>query len=208
MALFSYGQESNDSDKPEKKMYLEKGQFSLGMRTTTSLFGRDNIPGLGVGGQMRWQFFDFLNTEWFADWITLDLNGGGTRNNAHIGWSVMFYPKRFGRITPYAIAGHCFDYGRVVPISTQYNDRSNDEITRWSSAVQMGLGSHFFLTDRFDITLSAQYMLHLGDHLEYELIDQPDGTTYVDTDSHVKGVGLEGHILVTASLNFKIADLW
>ena len=51
----------------EEGPYLEKGQFSIGMRTSTSLFGHDNISGLGVGGQMRWQVFDFLNTEWFTD---------------------------------------------------------------------------------------------------------------------------------------------
>ena len=207
LALFSYGQESND-DKAEPIKYLEKGQFSAGMRTTTSLFGHDNIPGLGVGGQMRWQFFDFMNTEWFADWITIDLDGAGTRNNAHIGWSVMFYPKQFGRFTPYAIAGHCFDYAKVIPLSTPWQDRSDDVVTRWSSAIQAGLGSHFFLSDRFDISLSAQYMLHLGKHLGYEIINQPDGTKYLDTDSHAAGVGLEGHILITASLNFRIADLW
>ena len=207
LATLSYGQESNE-EKTEKKSYLEKGQFSVGMRTTTSLFGHDNIPGLGVGGQMRWQFFDFMNTEWFADWITIDLDGAGTRNNAHIGWSVMFYPKQFGRFTPYAIAGHCFDYAKVIPLSTPYDDRSDDIVTRWSSAVQMGLGSHFFLSDRFDISLAAQYMLHLGKHLEYEIQDTPSGGKYLSTDDHSGGAGMEGHILITASLNIRIADLW
>lgn len=190
--------------------YLEKGQFSFGMRTTTSLFGHDNIPGLGVGGQMRWQFFDFLNTEWFADWITIDLNGAGTRNNAHIGWSVLFYPKKFGKFTPYAIAGHCFDYAQVTPFSTPVVDRSADVITRWSSAVQMGLGTHYFLTERFNLSLSAQYMLHLGKHLNYEIQDLGNDTYYLDTnpigDNH--NVGLEGHILLTFSINYRIADLW
>lgn len=195
-------------EKEQSTAYLQKGQFSAGMRTTTSLFGHDQIPGLGVGGQMRWQFFDFMNTEWYSDWITIDLNGAGTRTNAHIGWSVMFYPKQFGRIIPYAIAGHCFDYARVTPISTEFLDRSDDVVTRWSSAIQAGLGSHFFLTDRFDISLQAQYMLHLGNHLGYQVIDTGAGY-YLETDNLTEpAAGLEGHILLTASLNFKIADLW
>jgi hypothetical protein len=203
LMFISFGQDEGESP----KKYLDKGQFSFGMRTTTSLFGHDNIPGLGVGGQMRWQFLDYINTEWFADWITIDLNGAGTRNNAHIGWSVMFYPKQFGRFTPYAIAGHCFDYAQVTPFSTPYLDRSADQVSRWSSAIQAGLGSHYFLSDRFDISLAAQYMLHLGQHLDYEIMDTPSGP-YLNTDSHADGPGLEGHILITASLNIRIADLW
>lgn len=189
--------------------YMEKGQFSVGMRTTTSLFGHDNIPGLGAGGQMRWQIFDYLNTEWFADWITIDLDGTGTRNNAHIGWSVLFYPKKFGKFIPYAIAGHCFDYARVTPFSTPVIDRSDDVVTRWSSAIQAGLGSHYFLNDRFNLTFSAQYMLHLGEHLDYEVLETSSGN-YLDTAPLDTGqdVGFEGHVLMTLSLNYRIADFW
>ncbi|MEX1001156.1 MAG: hypothetical protein WDZ35_03495 [Crocinitomicaceae bacterium] len=202
---------AQDEDKTEetlKSTLIQKGQLDGGVRTTTSLFGHDNIPGLGVGGQFRLQIFDYLNTEWFADWITLDLNGAGTRNNAHIGWSVLFYPIRTGRVVPYAIAGHCFDYAKVIPLSTPFEDRSGDIITRWSSAVQAGLGSHFYLTEKFDISLNAQYMLHLGKHLDYELQPTNNGYT-LDTDGHSSsGTGMEGHILITASLNYRIADLW
>ncbi|UKN00785.1 hypothetical protein K6119_13710 [Paracrocinitomix mangrovi] len=210
LALFSFVNMQTLAQEKEKSelKYLDKGQFSVGMRTTTSLFGHDQIPGLGVGGQMRWQFFDFMNTEWFADWITIDLNGAGTRNNAHIGWSVMFYPKQFGWFTPYAVAGHCFDYGKVTPLSTPYQDRSGDVVSRWSSAIQAGLGSHFFLNDRFNISLQAQYMLHLGNHLDYEIHETGSGY-YVETGGgHSVGAALEGHVLVTASLNYRIADLW
>ncbi len=208
LACFSLHGFSQD-DSPSQSL-VQKGQFSMGMRQTTSLFGHDNIPGLGVGGQMRWQFFDFINTEWFADWINIDLDGAGTRNNAHIGWSVMFYPIRTGRVIPYAVAGHCFDYAQVIPFSTPYLDRSDDIVTRWSSAVQAGLGSHFFVTDRFDISLSAQYMLHLGDHLDYEVQSTGSGP-YLVTHDHTGGssnTGVEGHVLITASINYRIADLW
>lgn len=189
--------------------FMEKGQFSLGMRTTTSVFGHDPVPGLGVGGQFRLQLLDYINTEWFADYITLDLNGAGVRNNAHIGWSVMFYPKQFGRFTPYILAGHCFDHAKVIPISTPYEDRSGDVISRWSSAMQAGLGMHYFLTERFNVTFSGQYMMHLGNHLEYELEETASGW-YLDTDqTQTYGdARLEGHILLTLSLNYRIADFW
>jgi len=189
--------------------YSQKGNVELGLRTTTSVFGHDPIPGLGTGGQARVQLLDYLNTEWYTDWITIDLAGAGTRQNAHIGWSVLFYPKKLNRFVPYVIAGHCFDYAKVTPLSTPYIDRSADEIKRWSSAVQMGLGSHFYLTERFNLTVSGQYMLHLGKQLEYEIIDQPNGPKYLNThhDDHAKE-RFEGHLLLTFSLNYRIGDFW
>ena len=191
-----------------QKIYAEKGNVELGLRTTSSVFGHDSYNGLGVGAQTRVQITDYLNTEWFADWITIDLAGAGTRQNAHIGWSVLFYPKKLNRFIPYVIAGHCFDFAKVTPLSTPYLDRSNDVVTRWSSAVQMGLGSHYYINDKFNLTFSAQYMMHLGKHLQYELLEVDNGY-YLETsqDNHA-GERLEGHILMTLSLNYKIADLW
>lgn len=193
----------------EKKKYLEKGHFAPGLRTTTSVFGHDPVPGLGVGGQVRLQILDYISTDWFADYITLDLNGAGTRNNAHIGWSVLFYPKQMNRFVPYIIAGHCFDYANVVPLSTPYNDRSGESVSRWSSAVQGGLGSHYFLTERFHLTFSAQFMMHLGNHLEYELEETSTGW-YLNTNPISTGTDerLEGHLLLTLGLNYRIADFW
>ncbi|MFT5819857.1 MAG: opacity protein-like surface antigen [Crocinitomix sp.] len=192
----------------ELNPYLEKGDLSLGLRTTTSLFGHDEVPGLGTGGQFRLQIFDFLSTEFFADWITLDLNGAGTRNNAHVGWSVLFYPKKTEKFMPYLIAGHCFDYAEVTPLSTNFLDRSSESISRWSSAVQGGVGAHYFLSERFNMTFSAQYMLHLGQHLDYELTEVGDGY-YLDTDhSSTAEEATETHLLLTLSLNYRIADLW
>lgn len=188
--------------------YIEKGNMELGLRTTSSVFGHDPYNGLGVGGQTRLQLTNYLSTEWFADWITMDLAGAGTRENSHLGWSVLFYPKKMNKFIPYAIAGHCFDYAKVTPLSTQYLDRSNDVVTRWSSAVQMGLGTHYFLNEKFNLTFSAQYMMHLGQHLEYELLETNDGY-YLETDFDSQaGERLEGHVLLTFSLNYKIADLW
>lgn len=202
-AIFAFKANSQQVDP-----YLSKGDLSLGLRTTTSFFGHDNVPGLGTGGQFRLQLFDFMSTEWFADWITMDLNGAGVRNNAHIGWSVLFYPKKVNRFVPYLIAGHCFDYAEVTPLSTAFVDRSDERLTRWSSAVQAGAGMHYFLSNRFNFTFSGQYMLHFGEHLNYELVQAGQGY-FLDTnptDSHEES--LEGHLLLTVSLNYKIADLW
>lgn len=188
--------------------YLEKGHFTLGVRTTTSLFGHDQVSGLGTGGQFRLQLFDFLSTEFFADWITLDLKGAGTRKDAHVGWSVLFYPKIFGRFQPYLIAGHCFDYAEVTPLSTKFIDRSDEQISRWSSAVQAGLGAHFFVSNRMNVSFAAQYMLHVGQHLDYELIPTGDNYYLNTAAGGTHQSETEGHLLLTLSLNYRIADLW
>ncbi|MCH2235309.1 MAG: hypothetical protein MK078_13745 [Crocinitomicaceae bacterium] len=193
----------------QENNFNTKGDLEFGLRTSSSLFGRDGIAGLGTGGQFRVQILDKINTEWFADYISLDLNGAGVRNNAHIGWSVLFYPKKFGSLIPYVAAGHCFDYAKVIPNSTSFVDRSDDIITRWSSAVQAGIGSHYYFTPRFNLSFSAQYMMHLGQHLDYDLDELSQGY-YLETHDH-SGSGeaaLEGHLLLTFSLNYKLADLW
>lgn len=192
----------------EETNYLNKGDFSLGVRTTTSLFGHDKVNGLGSGGQFRLQLFDFLSTEFFADWISLDLKGAGTRNDAHVGWSVLFYPKFNSRIRPYLIAGHCFDYAQITPLSTEFVDRSDEQVSRWSSAVQAGIGTHVFLSNRFNASFSAQYMLHFGTHIDYNLSSVGDAYYLDMSDSGAHEGTTEGHLLLTLSLTYRIADLW
>lgn len=194
MCTSSYGQKS--------------GEFQLGIRSTTSLFSHDAEFGTGVGGQFRIGFFDRMNSEWFADYITSDINGLAKRTDGHIGWSVMFYPltpkKRF--VQPYLLMGHCFDYTRVEIFS------SGEMSERWSSAFQTGLGTHFNLSDRTDLSLNAQYMGHIGKDLHVEVAD--DGHTthsheeelMITSDPHSKS--LEGHLLITVSFNVKIGQLW
>lgn len=186
------------------------GQFSLGVRSTTSLFSDESGTGTGFGGQFRIRFFHLLNSEWFADYITSDIGGGlGTRTDYHIGWSVMFYPAFAYRnnerlkLQPYLLAGHCFDYTRF-----EGNDFAEHNIrSRWSSAVQGGLGFHLPLTDRLDFSLSGQYMMHFGKEIEPHVRTNAAGKDYLYFDEHAVE-GLEGHLLVTCSMNIRIADLW
>jgi len=179
------------------------GLLSLGMRSTVSTFSHGSWSelGTGAGGQIRLQLHDMVNTEWFADYMTTNLKGVGNRGDAHVGVSAMFYPlkdKGFKRLMkPYIAVGYCFDYTNV----TDNRDPSNG-LERWSSAIQGGIGNHFNLTEHFDITLKAQYMFHLGDHVEAHVHDEN-----IHVHEH-GGLSLEGHLLFTVSLNYKIADLW
>jgi len=201
----------------EQRTFNPEGMLSLGGRTTVSLFNdhKNEMTGTGVGGQFRLRFSDAVNTDWFFDYITSDILNYAHRTDYHIGWSVLFYPinhlayfhqpKDFKpKFRPYILAGHCFDYSKI---------EAKDGISpldgalyaeRWSSAVQAGLGTHLELSPRFDISLTGQYMIHLGNHIETDY-DFTSGT--LSFHEHT-GASLAGHLLVALSLNYKIARLW
>jgi len=194
------------------RKYTPAGMLSLGGRTTVSLFNdhKNEMTGTGVGGQFRLRFSDAVNTDWFFDYITSDILNYAHRTDYHIGWSVLFYPinqldyfRQDGefkpKFRPYILAGHCFDYSRIESKAdaTVYGER-------WSSAVQAGLGTHLELSPRFDISLTGQYMIHLGNHIE---TDYNFTTGELSFNEH-KGASLAGHVLLTLSLNYKIAKLW
>ncbi len=179
------------------------GMFSLGGRSTVSAFndGKWQDPGYGVGGQFRIQLNDRVNTEWFFDYISGDIGDFAYRTDYHIGWSVLFYllnPQVSTKFQPYILSGHCFDYTRQTDNSNRDNFGK-----RWSSAVQAGLGTHYHISPRFDLSLTAQYMVHLGTHLHAHL----EGDQVVIHNKN-GGSALEGHFLFTLSFNYKIANLW
>ncbi|MDQ3111545.1 MAG: hypothetical protein M3R17_16785 [Bacteroidota bacterium] len=187
------------------------GQFSLGVRSTASLFSGDgNGIGTGAGGQFRIRFYDFMNSEWFADYVMSDYGSTGTRTDYHIGWSVMFYAptkkafKKY-RPKPYFLAGHCFDYTRVQGNNPFYQVASS--ASRWSSAVQTGFGMHIPFSDRVDLSFSGQYMIHLGKDIFAEERTAANGDKFLHAEIE-DNAGLDGHLFLTCSLNFRIADLW
>lgn len=193
-SLFFLCTHAQDSIQTKKS---NAGWFSLGARSTINAFSGEGF-GLGTGGQFRIQLANQVNTEWFADYITINIKDKVRSDYYHIGWSVMFYPmKQAKKVQPYILAGHCFDYNRVTIMSNNllFQDR-------WGSAVQAGLGTHFNLTDRFDVTVSSQYMIHLSTVLHTEV-----GENFV-TISEEPNTTLHGHLLTTISLNYKVGKLW
>ncbi len=180
------------------------GLFSLGMRSTVSTFGHKDWSntGLGAGAAFRLQFSKYINTEWFFDFINTGIDKKAYRDDYHIGWSVMFYPlaakENFSKyIKPYILAGHCFDYTRVVENANPSNFKQ-----RWSGAIQAGLGTHFNLTPRFDISILGQYMMHLGTDVHAHVY-----ANNILIEQH-KATSLEGHLLFTFGIYYKIVDCW
>jgi len=178
------------------------GMFSAGSRSTLSFFnhGESGNSGTGLGGQFRIQLSDKVNTEWFADFITGNVGDFAIRTDYHIGWSVLYYLRPVSATTqflqPYVMAGHCFDYTRLQARGERHNFAE-----RWSSAVQGGFGNHFNLSDHFDISASIQYMIHLGTDVDATVKD------HVVTFEKGKSANLEGHLLTTISLNYKLGNL-
>ena len=193
----------------------ESGKFQLGMRTVVSTFSDEKYSGLGLGGQFRLKFGDRLNTEWFADYITTNVGDYATRTDYHIGWTVQYYAFNKviekGKFTPYIEAGHCFDYTNIALDPNDYRCYYSStvgpmELSRWSSAIHAGLGTSYNLSDNFDVSLAAMYMMHLGNDLHANIIKGP---TDMPTAQLTKGnAGIEGHLLITLSLNVYLGKLW
>ena len=183
----------------------QKGQFELGVRNTYSVFSANHGIGEGVGGQFRIGVSEKINTEWFADYIISNISDLGKRADMHIGWSVMFYPFEFeSRFKPYVLAGHCFDYTKVNAFKSPYTNIITETQDRWSSAVQMGIGTHFTLSKRTNLSLSAQYMMHLGTDLHAHA-ENVNGLDELVIETHA-GEGIEGHLLLNLSLNVLVAN--
>lgn len=177
------------------------GGLWLGGRSTLSSFNDhpDESVGVGVGGQFRLRLAERLNTEWFFDYLNSDLGSYASRRDYHIGWSVMYELLPSTRkLQPYVLAGHCFDFTQIA--GRNPGDMSRN---RLSSAVQGGVGTYWNITPRINVSLSAQYMIHLGKHLHGHL--KEDGQFHIHEESRN---GLEGHVLFTLGMNYKIAELW
>ncbi|MBS1650950.1 MAG: outer membrane beta-barrel protein [Bacteroidetes bacterium] len=191
---FSFSQQTNSENANSS------GYFSLGARSTFSSFG-DEGSGIGTGGQFRIQAGEHVNTEWFADYIAINVNNKVRSEYMHIGWSVMYYPfanPGFKKLfQPYIVAGHCFDYNKMTDISNNSNSKN-----RWGSAVQAGIATHINLTPKFDISLTCQYMIHFTESLSADTDLNPVIITKKNESA------LQGHLLSTISFNYKIGHLW
>ncbi len=196
LTINTYGQ-SNLS----KKTLRPSGIFSLGARSTIGFFNSHGANSVGAGGQFRIQLSNRINTEWYADYITSNLDNKVGRTDYHIGWSVFFYYlQKEDRLTPlfqpFVEAGHCFDFTEVRIL------QNAQSLSRWSSAVQMGIGTHINLTPRLDVSVKMQYMLHLGGDIHAH-----EHHGIYEIEEH-KGFEREGHLLTTMSINYKLGNLW
>ncbi len=190
----------------KKDSSASTGNFLFGIRNTISAFTDAQSIGMGAGGEFRLRLGKYINTEWFSDYISTDIQGLGYRRDAHIGWSVLFYlsrnPCQAGKVTAYFLAGNCFDYTQVKSYW-----QGGDFEQRWSLAIPGGFGIHYFITKHFDISLLSQYMIHLGTNI-ITSIDTYGQEQYL---SLTKGSGLSRErppALATLSVNYELGKIW
>ncbi len=205
--LFIYHAVAAQESTPRSaEIFYEKqgGNFSLGMRNTISFFNDGDPKGIGtgIGGHYRLQVANRVNTEWYADIFTSSIKKIAHRSDYHIGWSVMYYiidPRGFERkLTPYVLAGHCFDITTI-----KINGANGSKGSRFSSEVQCGIGTHYNITPKVDVSFTAQYGFHLGKELDLE--EDEEGLYKIVTQ---KNAGWQGHLMISVSVNYKIVKLW
>jgi hypothetical protein len=80
------------------------------------------------------------------------------------------------------------------------------KLQKISSAVQAGLGMHYNITDRMDVSLTTQYMMHLGYDINTTIIETDGKKDILIEKDKIKGI--EGHLLINVSLNVRLCDLW
>ena len=160
----NYLHAKNDSTQLKNSIAIIKNQtgwFSVGVRTTMNVFSHDGF-GVGAGGQFRLQLSNRVNTDWFADYISVNHHGVARSEYVHIGWSVLFYPVKKWQYPKYKaqlfiLAGHCFDFNKMTVLSAPEVSRH-----RWGAAVQMGFGFalSFIRTYRFNIDAAVYDASH------------------------------------------------
>ena len=198
-----YGQQTNS----------HKGEWSFGARSVGSIFGSsDNCLGLGAGGQVRYRIDEHFNTEWFGDWMTTDIKGYGQRFDAHIGESMMIYPgkriRQVNRFTPFVVGGFCADFTKAQTNlyydAVQYGFVTESK-ERWSFATQLGVGTHYNITEKFDISFNLQYDFHFGQDINAQVQTNDVGVKYLQIQQKNENA-LEGHLFFTVSANFVFAN--
>jgi hypothetical protein len=178
------------------KTWTDAGVVSLGVRNSLRIFGQGGF-GLGTGAQFRVLVSPRFNTEWFVDYLTLQVNDRVKSEHVQYGGSLLYYPTMEPVVLkgwkPYLVGGYCLDYNRHSEILYGYNNKA-----RWGSALQAGLGAHVPFGERFDLSINGQYMVYLGKQLSSKY----DGTQlnfFLEKSS-----GLRGHFFTSISLNYKI----
>lgn len=187
------------AQKPLKVKYTNGGIFSLGARVP---FGFNGSPdgmnvSQGIGLSSRLQLGYHYNTEFYGEYLKGRYGDNAIKGNAHIGGSfILCTQHKLRRVQPIFFAGPDADYEKIH----QTTDESN-AASRWNFAAHAGIGMHINVSWRSDITVSTAYMMRFGPKIEtVSSGDEPLYTT--------GGNGVDGQVMLTVSMNFKMLDLW
>lgn len=192
----------------EKKGSEQSGYFSITFRSSVSLWSLNQwtLNGLGKGTAFRLQISKRLNSEWYGDMIKTHYKDKVYRWDRHLTNTLMYYFRDLDELEhkfhPFISASvFCLDITEVAEVKP---DGTGQLLRRFSFSQQLGLGAHYYLTERADISFYAQYYAHLGNDIHVE--EHPDGTIHIQEE---KGrISLEGHLFFVISVGYRLTDLW
>ncbi|MGD0712074.1 MAG: hypothetical protein ABR968_12955 [Bacteroidales bacterium] len=187
------------------------GYLSLGARNCFSSFfsqGRAFI-GTGAGGEFAVRIAKDFNCHWFTDWVVSNVDNLAQRDDLHGGFSMMpqVLSPRIGNrhLAMFPLVGICLDYSKFL-ITTGKNISSGPNfVERYSWAVQCGLGATLPVSSRLDFSLEMQYMLHMGTCVGINLYGNEVQLLKMKPAGNVC---LEGHYIISLSMDFKLFKLW
>lgn len=184
----------------------ESGYFSVTRRSSASLWSLNQwkMSGLGLGTAFRIQISKRLNSEWYGDFIKTQYKGKVFRWDRHLTNSLMYYFRKLDtykhKFHPFVSASvFCLDITKVEEVKP-----GGKSLERFSFSQQFGLGTHYFVTERFDLSIYAQYYNHLGNDIKIKEYD--DGT--IELVAEKGRISLEGHMFFVFSVGYRLADLW
>lgn len=194
-------------EKKNRAKSIESGYFSITQRTSISLWGLNQwrLTGLGKGTAFRIQLTKRLTSETYGDVIKTQYKDKVVRRDRHLTNSFMFYLRKpdtskLQVFRPFISASiFCFDFTRVDEVR-----QGGQSLTRFSLSQQFGIGSHFFIDDRIDISFYAQYYNHLGNDVHID--EHADGTIHLVAVR--ERISLEGHMFIVFSVGYRFGDLW
>lgn len=195
-----------DAQEVKKQRHVQSGYFSVTRRTSWSMWGLNQwkLTGLGLGTAFRIQFSQRLNSEWYADYIKTHYKGKVYRGDRHLTNTLMYYFRKLDtfkyKFHPFITTSvFCLDITKVEEVGP-----GGQSLQRFSFSQQFGAGTHFFFTERFDISIYAQYYNHLGNDIHIE--EHDDGTLHMEAVK--ERISLEGHMFLVFSVGYRIGDLW
>jgi len=182
----------------------QSGYFSVTQRTSLSMWSLNQwkLNGLGKGTAFRVQFSRRLNSEWYGDFIKTHYEGKVFRSDRHLTNSMMYY---FRKLDTFKHKFHPFISASVFCLDiTNVQIVGGESMGRFSFSQQFGAGTHFFVTERFDLSIYAQYYNHLGNDIHVD--EHDDGSLGLHEEKH--RISLEGHMFLVFSVGYRMCDLW
>lgn len=176
------------------------GLSSVGLMRVSfnSIINENGFPPIGTGAHGRIQLSNHLVYEGFFDFISYS-NDYSRRNDIRFGPNLLIYfrKKIVPIFQPYLTVGTTVGCDFYFDLSNRKNKRKS-----WFYGAQIGLGTHFNLTPRVDISLTCQYLISFSRNIETNTTNEV--VEYVKA----KGYSPRNQLTTVLSINYRIFDLW